>query len=119
MPQTIDQTTWQATVVLDDGVEPYARTAAFHEFPGARSKGLAVAWINRTLLSLGPAPAASDADQSAHWYGVVERGTYHDTSFDNPGPVNDATWEPDERDGVPVRAYAHIAADGTITWDEC
>ncbi len=123
MPETWDyskagQITWVAVVAYDDGEEPWADTIARREFRGARSKGLAKAYVNRTLDALHT--TGRNHDPLRFFWGRIERGTYHAESFihDGYGLVLDATWEPDTEHGEPIGQDAFLGSDGEVTWEQ-
>lgn len=67
--------------------------------------------MNRKLDGLHTAGRHNDPES---FFGVIERGTYHDQSFTDEGYglVLDATWEPDEQHGAPIAARAvNVPAD--------
>ena len=123
MPQThnyakLGQISWRAEVGLADSTDPHARTVAEREFRSARPKGLAKAFVTAALQGLRNAPAAPGGDRPCYW-GTIQRGCYHDSSFTDAGDghVADAAWEPDEdAHGESVGDYAYLAGDGQVIW---
>lgn len=116
----IGQTTWQATVLFDDGTWP--DSVAFAEYP---EKELAAAktWASAALLAEAAKdrPASKDADTSftPYCYAEIKRGTYRDGSFTDPelGLVADGDWERDESGGG--YWYGSMAETGEgVEWDQ-
>ncbi|MGQ0574355.1 MAG: hypothetical protein ACT4RN_09145 [Pseudonocardia sp.] len=104
----VGKTTWRAEIMLDDGEDPRARYLASAEYP---NRGLAKAWVNRTLPTFRP-----QVEGERPWV-ELRRGTYVDDSFDDGefGHVGDASWEADERS----QWYGQLAEDGiTVDWQD-
>jgi len=95
-------TTWRCHIWRDNGDDSYAECGPHAEYP---NRGLAKVWMNRTLPT----------QPGRIWWGRIERGTYADNSFDDPGfgYVQDADWEPDGTEDI-----AFLAADGVnVDWE--
>ena len=118
----LGHTSWRATVALGDEHDPWRHTLAEREIRGARSKGLAVGFVNQRLAELHLTGRSQLAELAGGYYwGRVERGTYLDASFDDDehGWIHDAIWKPDHNHtGEPVSAHARLDADGTIVWSQ-
>jgi len=103
----LGQTTWRASVVFDDGREPWAETVGSREF-GVRGYGLALRPEDNT-------------DVPRYW-GQVQRGTYADNSFEDSQEgfwVVDATWEYDEDEHQSyIGKHFWLNYDGTIDEDD-
>ena len=117
----LGQTTWRASVVFDDGREPWAETVGSREF-GVRGYGLALHFV-RTLLAqqVNPPRPADNTDVPRYW-GQVQRGTFADNSFEDPQEgfwVVDASWEYDEDEHQSyVGKHFWLNYDGTIDEDD-
>src|SRR5215472_3439624 len=114
------QTTWRLTIGLDDGDEPDAQHVRQAEYP-ERALGLAKATAERWLRQLTNPGPRYQGGNPGHYWASIERGTYRDVSFDDPGygRVRDASWEPDEdRNQTRIGYHAYLTDIGTVEWQE-